>query len=241
MQEFNLFDLVVLVVTVLLGLKGLFNGLIKEAFGLIGIIGGIYVASRLASTVGRTLAPSIGINNSASISLMGFIISLAVFWVLAYVVGTIISKLTSLSGLGIFDRLLGFLFGMGKIFCILAVIIYALSRISAINTKIESLVGTSIAYPLLLQTGNYIVKLKEVPLAIEAKKAVSSTIDAAKKNLKDVNSKNIEKQVQGIKKTLEEKAAEQAVDQILSKKDKSSSKNANTPTNNQEENNNNIN
>jgi len=237
MQEFNLFDLVVLVVTVLLGLKGLFNGLIKEAFGLIGIIGGIYVASRLASTVGRMLAPSIGIDNSASISLMGFIVSLAVFWIVAYIVGTIITKITSLSGLGIFDRLLGFLFGMGKIFCILAVIVYALSRISAINTKIESLVGASIAYPLLLQTGNYIVKLREVPLALEAKKAVNSTVEAAKKNFKDVNTKNIEKQVQGIKKTFEEKAAEQAVKQILDKKDKVSSKDANVSTNNQEENN----
>lgn len=52
MDNLNIFDTVTLVIIVLIGLKGLFRGFIKEAFALIGIVGGVFVASRLARDVG---------------------------------------------------------------------------------------------------------------------------------------------------------------------------------------------
>ena len=44
MQDFSLFDLIIIAITLLLGLKGLFRGLVKEVFGLLGIVGAIFVA-----------------------------------------------------------------------------------------------------------------------------------------------------------------------------------------------------
>ena len=34
MQDFSIFDLIIIAITLLLGLKGLFKGFIKEVFGL---------------------------------------------------------------------------------------------------------------------------------------------------------------------------------------------------------------
>ncbi len=55
-MEFNYFDIIVSVVILLLGLKGIINGFFKEVFGLVGIIGGIFLASRIGNRVGEYLS-----------------------------------------------------------------------------------------------------------------------------------------------------------------------------------------
>ena len=52
MQGFAVFDLIIISITLILGLKGLFRGLIKEVFGIIWIIGEIFVASRISKETG---------------------------------------------------------------------------------------------------------------------------------------------------------------------------------------------
>jgi membrane protein required for colicin V production len=51
-MDFSIFDLIVGSIILLLGLKGILNGFFKELFGLIGIVGGIFVGSRVANEVG---------------------------------------------------------------------------------------------------------------------------------------------------------------------------------------------
>ena len=46
MDAVSWFDLVVVALVLVLGIKGLLNGFIKEIFGIIGLIGGVIVASR---------------------------------------------------------------------------------------------------------------------------------------------------------------------------------------------------
>ena len=48
MENFSFFDIIILALIVLLGLKGLLRGLVKELFAIFGIIGGIYISSRIA-------------------------------------------------------------------------------------------------------------------------------------------------------------------------------------------------
>ena len=67
MQEFTIFDMVVLGITLVLGLKGLFRGLIKEIFGIIGIIGAIFVASRISGDIGNLIAPFLALENQTTI------------------------------------------------------------------------------------------------------------------------------------------------------------------------------
>ena len=111
-MEFNYFDIIASVIILLLGLKGIINGFFKEVFGLIGIIGGIFIASRVGNEVGQYLSNLIfKFENSAAINFTGFLVALAVFWFFMIVVGYIFKKLSSVSGLGIFDRIFGFIFG----------------------------------------------------------------------------------------------------------------------------------
>lgn len=159
MQDFTIFDMVIVSITVLLGLKGLFRGFIKEVFGLVGIIGGIFVASRMATEIGNIIAPILALENVATIKLIGFVLGLIGFWVVVYVAGIILSKIFAASGLGIFDRILGFIFGGAKIFLIFSVITYALFQVQSFRELMNKKVSNSIVFPFLVETGGFIVKL----------------------------------------------------------------------------------
>ncbi|PLY06751.1 MAG: colicin V synthesis protein [Arcobacter sp.] len=159
MQDFTIFDMVIVSITILLGLKGLFRGFIKEVFGLIAIIGGIFVASRMAAEIGNVIAPILALENVATIKLIGFVIGLIGFWAIVYVAGIILSKIFAASGLGLFDRILGFLFGAAKIFLIFSVITYALYQVQSFKELMNKKVSDSIVFPFLVETGGFIVKL----------------------------------------------------------------------------------
>ena len=88
-----------------------------------------------------------------------------------------VSKIVGLSGLGIFDKILGFVFAGGKVFFIISIIMYASSNIDVIRKKIEPKMEKSALYPLYIYTGSAIMKL-------EANKVISK-IDANATNLTD--------------------------------------------------------
>ena len=99
-MDFSYFDIVVIVLVLLLGLKGILNGFFKEFFGLLGIIGGIFVASRVAKSVGEILSNAIfKFESSSAINFSGFLVTLAAFWLLMVTVGILFKKLSSASGL----------------------------------------------------------------------------------------------------------------------------------------------
>ena len=209
MQDFSIFDIVIIGITLALGLKGLFKGFIKEVFGLVGIIGGIFVASRFADVVGMPIAKTLAITSEATISLIGFVATLIIFWAFIYILGTVISKIFSLSGLGFIDRLFGFIFGSAKIFLILAVIAHSLYQIKSFKDKLDTKFSTSLVFPLLLETGSYIVKLdtKKIADSIEknidvvipskekVKEAVNEKVEEAKTVVEDISKKAIEEEI----------------------------------------------
>lgn len=159
MQDFTIFDMVIVSITVLLGLKGLFKGFIKEVFGLVGIVGGLFVASRVALDIGSIIAPILALENTATIKLIGFVLGLIGFWAVVYVFGIILSKIFSASGLGLFDRILGFVFGSAKVFLIFSVIAYALYQMQSFKGLMDKKFATSVTFPFLVETGGFIVKL----------------------------------------------------------------------------------
>ncbi|RXJ78950.1 CvpA family protein [Arcobacter sp. F2176] len=193
MQEFSTFDMIIVGISVVLGLKGLFKGFIKEVFGLVGIIGGIFIASRLSETVGNLIKPLIGIDSNATLSLIGFVVTLIGFWILVYIAGSILSKMSEMSGLGALNRLFGFVFGTAKIFLIISVIFYALYQIQSFKASLDKKLANSTVFPLLVETGGFIVKLdtsKFLPSNEEVTKE-EPVVETTKEN-KDETKKDVE-------------------------------------------------
>ena len=208
MENINIFDIVVLALIVILGLKGLFRGLTKELFGLIGIVGGVFVASRLAKDVGDIVNSIIPMENENTILLFGFVVSIAIFWVLAYLVGIILEKIFCASGLGIFDRLFGFIFGAGKIFLLFSVISYAVSQVKMVNDILVPKLKDSTVFPILVETGSYILKLDTSNFQKEVTKQLDATVNAAKETIENISKEELAKKAQELKKQLMETTSE---------------------------------
>lgn len=159
-MEFNTFDIIVSILILFLGLKGIINGFFKELFGLIGIIGGIYIASRVGEKVGQLINNSLlKFENSAAISFTGFLVTLGLFWLFMVGIGLIFKKLSLLSGLGLFDKILGFIFSAGKFFLIAAVILYSTYNIKMMRPNLDKMMHNSMLFPILVDTGSVIMKL----------------------------------------------------------------------------------
>ncbi|ACZ11614.1 CvpA family protein [Sulfurospirillum deleyianum] len=160
MTHVVMFDLIALALVLILGIKGIINGFIKEVFGLLGIIGGIFFASRYASEAGELIhAHLFAFGNKASLYLFGFIAVLILFWISALLLGYLLSHIINLSGLGIIDKLLGFAVGSMKIFLVFSALSVALNNIEFVKSRIEPYVQQSMMFPLFLETGKAIVKL----------------------------------------------------------------------------------
>jgi membrane protein required for colicin V production len=176
MVNFNYFDVTVGAIILLLAIKGFMNGVIKEAFGLAGLVGGVYFASRLAGEAAAFISKNfVQIENASLLKLVGFMSILIIIWLSAMILGSIISKLTSASGLGFMDRLLGFVAGGGKYFIIFALIVTALSNVTLIRENTHKYVKDSMLYPLLYKAGSAIIKIDPGSLGLHVREEVNTS------------------------------------------------------------------
>jgi len=204
-MEINYFDLVAAVIILLLGLKGIINGFFKEIFGLVGIIGGIFVASRIGESVGTQLNTLIfNFTSPAAVSFLGFLTTLSLFWLLMVLVGFIFKKLSSLSGLGPIDKILGFIFGASKFFLIAAVIAHAAYSIKAVKSTIDSNMSNSILFPIMVETGAFIMKMDPVGMSADINKTIEESTDALQKKTQEIVENVTQEKLQEIEKNLKE-------------------------------------
>jgi len=160
MMDFNYFDVTIAAIILILGIKGFMQGFIKEAFGLVGLIAGVYFASRLAPDAAAFIDTNFfHLENQSLLTLIGFLAILILIWLSATILGSIFSKLTSQSGLGFLNRLLGFVAGGGKYFLIFALIVTALSNVTLVKDNLEKYVKDSVLYPYLKEAGSYLINI----------------------------------------------------------------------------------
>ena len=167
MEFVTLFDVVVVSLVLILGIKGVISGLIKEIFGLVGLIGGIVVASRFAAKAGQIISDKVYKLDGDTV----------VFF------AAFLSKLVGLSGLGFLDKLGGFVVGSAKIFLVFAVLIVTVSNIQVLNNKIEPYFAGSKLYPVLLETGKWIMNV-DVKAIAGGVGNIETPFDAAKQEHK---------------------------------------------------------
>jgi len=167
MMDFNYFDVTIAAIVLILGIKGFLQGFIKEVFGLVGLVAGVFFASRYASDAAAFITANfLQIENESLLKLVGFLFILIIIWLSATILGSIFSKLTNQSGLGFLNRLFGFVAGGGKYFLIFALIVTALSNVSLVKDNLEKHVEDSILYPYLKKAGSYLINLDPSTLGL---------------------------------------------------------------------------
>lgn len=165
LQGFNWFDLVLAAIVLLLGIKGFINGLVREVFGLVGLIGGVIVASRFNTVAAELISEHVyKFEKSAMADFIGFLALFIGFWLVCLGLGALVRKLVGLSGLGFVDRIGGFIAGSAKVFLIFAVLLAVLMRINFLGEAIKPVIGNSYAYPLLLKTGAWVLNIDAAKL-----------------------------------------------------------------------------
>ena len=215
MQDFSIFDLIIITITLILGRKGLFRGLIKEVFGIIGIIGAIFVASRISKETGDLLAPVLVLQNEATIKLIGFITALIAVWLVVYTAGVIVSKIFSASGLGVVDRIFGFIFGASKVFLIFSVIAYSLYQVQSFRKVMDEKFNNSFVMPHLISVGSVIIKLDTSAITTNVNKVIDTTktsqvIEDTKNSMKE----NIQTTTNSVKEAVEEEIVNNVKEKI---------------------------
>jgi membrane protein required for colicin V production len=157
----NIIDAVLIGITLILGIKGFFNGFVKEIAGLIGIIGGLILAAKFYMPAGEYINAHIfHIPNHSAIALVGFIAVFVGFWILAIFVGFLLGKALKLSALGVIDRIFGFIFASLKFFLLVSVIIALLYQVQFIREKMQKYTKHSFVIPVMLKTGDKIINIK---------------------------------------------------------------------------------
>ena len=189
-MQLTFLDIIVLGLILVLGFRGLLSGFVKEVFGLLGLVGGVFFASRYAMEFGTYVAthllPGTG---EGVISLVGFASLFLLIWIGMLLVGMIVSRLVTLSGFGVIDRLAGAAVGSAKIFLIFAVAAYGIGSVGFLQGFVSKTKEESLMFPLLFNTGAYLFKLDEVQ---ETTAATGEVTDKAKAALGEVRDKGVE-------------------------------------------------
>ncbi len=156
----NLFDAIIIAITLILGIKGFFNGFIKEIAGLVGIVGGLFLAAVYFHPAGIYINEHIfNIPNKSAVDLVGFISVFVGFWLFAVLVGFLLGKILKISALGVLDRILGFIFASAKFFILVAVITALLYQVQFVRNYLEKSSKKSFLFPVMLNIGDKIINL----------------------------------------------------------------------------------
>jgi membrane protein required for colicin V production len=179
--EMNWIDIIIAILMVIVGIKGVFNGFFKEISGLLGIVFGIWGGTLYAAPLGEWLGHHLftSIDSVSALHMIGFLTLLFIIWLLCLIVGAILAKKMPLSHFGMLDNLLGFLFASLKLFIILSVIVYALSTIEIVQKKVGGFANHSLFYPYMIKTGSYLMHIdtqKVKRSSSELKKEVVNTL-----------------------------------------------------------------
>jgi len=104
--------------------------------------------------------------------------------------------------------MLGFVFGVSKFFLIAAVIAHAAYNIKTVKSSIDTYMSSSILFPILVETGAFIMKLDPVTISKDINATIDEGSQAIAKTVDEVveqSSLQIENEVkEKIKKQFEE-------------------------------------
>ncbi|WP_250534965.1 CvpA family protein [Caballeronia sp. AZ10_KS36] len=130
---FTSFDYAVMAVIGLSALRGMWRGLLAEAFGLVGWVAAILIAGRFVSVVVPYI-PAYWPGGALTQWVLAFLLVVGTVLLLSSVLSALLTRMTEVTGLRGVDRSLGLLFGLVR-GAILVVILVALAGLTELPQK----------------------------------------------------------------------------------------------------------
>ena len=93
----NYFDIVIVTIIIILALKGLFSGFIREVCSVIGIVGGVLLASRFNVDLSLWINSFLKLESQKLLNLIGFMIILGAVWILSLVLAEVVVRFQALT------------------------------------------------------------------------------------------------------------------------------------------------
>lgn len=160
----NPVDLVFGIFILVMAIKGVIKGFVKEIFGLLALLCGIFFAHNFHAALGLEFVKHITITKTTANIAAFFIIFFAVY-IVTFFIGLIISSMLRKIDLGFLDRVFGFTFGVAKAMLVMVVIVLVFESFSSLKALSESLQRESYFYSLtekIIYSTDMIERLEQV-------------------------------------------------------------------------------
>ena len=153
----NYLDIIIAIVLLLFGLKGLRKGLIIEVVTLVAFGVGIYGAMHFSDFTAAHMQDFMEIDPKY-LNTIAFVLTFIILVVLVNLIGRLISKAVKSLNLGFFDKLGGFLFGIIKGVLLCSVLLMVLNNFQLLGVLKPEVKEKSKLYPYIEQTVPYVYR-----------------------------------------------------------------------------------
>lgn len=193
MDKLSYIDIGMIVLIVLLSLKGIWQGIIRGLASFLGILFGVFFASRFYDGLGKWFATSIYNLGSPELNaLIGFVIIIVLIWAGFLLLGEILFRIVRFTPLAGVDKAFGLLFGFCKSFLLLSIIVFGISQIAWFKNFSQNVEEHSSIFPIMKNLSIKIMNLEqiqEVKENLNFDRKLDNTLNNAKNEIKDLEQK----------------------------------------------------
>ncbi|MDP4280714.1 MAG: CvpA family protein [Bacteroidota bacterium] len=166
----NYLDIIILIVTGLLIVRGVRKGFIISLASLIALVLGIYVAIHFSNVIGKVIISHFH-PGKESLPALSFAVTFFLIVIAVILIAKGIEKIVDLAGMGFFNHILGGILGMAKGLLILSVIFFIIhgfdpgERLIKPESKKQSMFysPTEKVFPLTMKLFGQEVKAPQIP------------------------------------------------------------------------------
>ena len=156
-SKMNYLDIIIAIVLLIFGLKGLRKGLIVEVVSLLAFGAGIYGAMHFSDFTAERLQDFMEIKPQY-LNTIAFVLTFIILVVVVNLIGRLISKAIKSMNLGFFDKLGGFLFGVLKGVLLCSTFVLVLNNLQWTGIIKEEVRKDSFLYTYVEKTVPYLYK-----------------------------------------------------------------------------------
>ena len=151
----NVLDIIIAIILLLFGIKGLKKGLVFEVISLLAFGIGIYGAMHFSDFTAETLVDYIEINPKY-LNTMAFILTFIILVILVNLIGKMVSKIVRDMNLGTFNKIGGFVFGGAKGVLLCSLLLMVLNNFQIMGFVKPEVKEQSFLYPHVEKTVPYV-------------------------------------------------------------------------------------